>query len=176
MDKSELLTLCRTYLATTLYIYSMHISTGTILTSTSSLDGSIFEQSIICITEKNEQGAIGFVINKLFPQTLNQLEEFKHSLPFPLYNGGPVATESLFFIHCKPNLIEEGTSIINGIYVGGNFKQAVYHINQKNIQAKDIKLFIGYCGWDAGELEEEMAEGSWGIVNAAKETIFSSTI
>ncbi len=151
---------------------TMHLITGSILTSTPLLDGSIFEQSIICITEKNEQGATGFVVNKLFSRTLNQLEEFKSSLPFPLYSGGPVETEGLFFLHRRPDLIEGGTPIINGIYVGGDFKQAVYHINQHDIQAKDIKLFIGYCGWDAGELEAEIAEGSWEIVGAGIETVF----
>ncbi|MBC7589106.1 MAG: YqgE/AlgH family protein [Chitinophagaceae bacterium] len=149
----------------------MQITAGFILTSTSSLDDSIFQQSIIFITEKNEQGTIGFVINKLFPKTLNQLEEFKHSLPFPLYNGGPVGTESLFFIHTRPDLIEGGTPIINGMYVGGNFKQAVHHINQKNILVQHIKLFIGYCGWDAGELEAEIAEGSWKVMDEISGTV-----
>ncbi len=150
----------------------MQISTGTIITGTNLLEGSTFQQSIILITEKNEQGATGFVVNKLFSKTLNQLEEFKHGLSFPLYNGGPVETEGLFFIHRRPDLIEGGKAIINDLYIGGNFKQAVHHINQKSIQQKDIKLFIGYCGWDAGELEAEIAEGSWLVMDVGMETVF----
>ena len=149
----------------------MQITAGSILTSTSSLDDSIFQQSIIFLTEKNEQGATGFVVNKLFPKTLNQLEEFKHSLPFALYNGGPVATQGLFFIHRRPDIIEGGTPIINGIYVGGNFKQAIHEIDQKNILVHHIKLFIGYCGWDAGELEAEIAEGSWKVMDDISGTV-----
>jgi len=150
----------------------MQIPVGSILTSSALLDDSVFEQSTICITEKNEQGATGFMVNKLFPQTLNQLEEFKQGLPFPLYKGGPVETESLFFIHRRPDLIEGGNPFVNGFYLGGNFEQAVHHINQRNMEEQDVKIFIGYCGWDAGELEAEIAEGSWRIVDTPIETVF----
>jgi putative transcriptional regulator len=67
--------------------------TGTFIQSTSLLDGSNFENSIIYITEHNDNGAVGFVVNKPFSRTLNQLEEFKQSISFPLYEGGPVDTE-----------------------------------------------------------------------------------
>lgn len=136
---------------------------GTILHSTSLLNDSIFEDVTILITERNEKGAMGFVINKLFDRKLNELEEFKHGTPFPLHDGGPVDREHLFFIHQRPDLIEGGTLVSNNIYFGGDFKTAVKLINYRTISEKDIKIFIGYCGWDANELEEEIAEGSWEV-------------
>ena len=150
----------------------MQVSTGTIITSTDLLKGSIFEQSIICITEKNEDGATGFVVNRSFPKALNQLVEFSSSPAFPLCNGGPVETEKLFFIHQRPDLIEDGKPVGNGIYVGGNFKQAVECINKGLVNSSHIKLFIGYCGWDAGELEAELEEGSWRVMDAGMEAVF----
>ena len=45
--------------------------------------------------------------------------------------------------------------------MGGNFKQAIAHINSGLLTEADIKIFIGYCGWDKGELEEEIASGNW---------------
>jgi putative transcriptional regulator len=152
----------------------MHIATGTLLISQPSLEDANFEQSVVFITEHNSNGAIGFVINNPFARPLNALVEFKHALPFPLYNGGPVEREHLFFIHQRPDLITDGTLARGNIYVGGNFKQAVQHINQKNILANDIKIFVGYCGWDKGQLEEEIAEGSWLIIDGNNANVFST--
>jgi len=138
--------------------------TGAFIQSTSLLDGTNFEQSTIFITEYNTTGAAGFVVNKLFGRTLNQLEEFKHCPAFQLYEGGPVDQEHLFFIHQRPDIITGGTLVANKIYVGGDFKQAVTHINNNTLNSVDIKLFIGYCGWDSTELDAEIAEGSWVVL------------
>ena len=150
----------------------MSITAGTFLSSLPSLDDTNFEQAVIFITEHNEKGAMGFVINKLFPRTLNELEEFRHCPPFPLYEGGPVEQEHLFFIHRRPDLIEDGSLISGSIYLGGNFKQAVSYINSRAITKKDIKIFVGYCGWDDDQLGEEIEEGSWQPDDAEQSVFF----
>lgn len=147
------------------YFCAMQQFLGTVLRATALLDGSFFEQSEIIIAEHNEHGATGFVVNKLFGRNLNQLTEFNHCKPIALLDGGPVEREGLFFIHQRPDLIEEGKPIGNGIYYGGNFQQAIEALNAELMNQSQIKLFIGYCGWDAGELEAELEEGSWEIHN-----------
>ncbi len=144
----------------------MLITAGTILQSTASLNGSYFENAIILVTEYNTNGSTGFVINKLFERPLNALQEFSHLHYFNLYNGGPVDTEHLFFIHRRPDVIEGGTKVCDGAFYGGNFTQAVTAINNNTLTEKDLKIFIGYCGWDAGELEAEVVECSWEIIEA----------
>ena len=151
----------------------MNINSGSFLISTPPLQDSIFEKTIIFIAEYNEQGSLGFVINNVFPRTLNELVEFNHSKAFPLFDGGPVEKEGLFFLHRRADVIEDGKPITNSVYMGGNFNQAVTCINNSSIQPNNIKLFIGYCGWDAGELEAEIAEGSWMVVDAGIEIVFS---
>lgn len=152
----------------------MHISKGTIIISTPALHETNFEQCIILITENNEQGAIGFVINKQFTRTLNLLEEFKHSLPFLLFDGGPVEKEGLYFIHSRPDLIQSGIAVKNALHFRGDFKQAVQLINNQIIGAMDIKIFIGYCGWNTSELEAEIAEGSWLVTDESIDQIFAT--
>ena len=150
----------------------MELQAGLFLKSTDALNGTMFSQVTIYIVESNAQGAIGFVLNKPFGRSLHELEEFKHSPHFPLYEGGPVDQEHLFFVHQRPDLIEEGTLVGNGVYYAGNFKQAVAGINNKSLTANDIKIFVGYCGWDARELEAEIEEGSWEIVEGGRELGF----
>jgi putative transcriptional regulator len=149
----------------------MKSSVGVILSSTSSLPDDPFYNALVFITEHNQHGAIGFVINKKSDRVLNQLVEFKDCIPFPLYLGGPVDTEHLFFIHRCPHLIEDSTAIANGIFFGGNFKQALSLLNN-TINQNDIKIFIGYCGWDFNQLEEEMEEDGWQIKEKFAETVF----
>lgn len=134
---------------------------GTFLHSTAALDDTFFEKAVIFLTEHNEKGAMGFVVNKLFPRTFNELEAYRHSEPFPLYEGGPVDQEHLFFLHSRPDLIRDSVQVTDTIYLGGDFQEAVRLINNKILTGQEIKLFIGYCGWDYQEMEAEIAEGSW---------------
>ncbi len=81
-------------------------------------------------------------------------------------DGGPVDIERLFVLHKRPDLISGGEQITNDLYLGGNMEQVIEAINNKGASSQDIQLFIGYCGWDAGELEAEIEEGSWVIERA----------
>ena len=150
----------------------MNIRAGIYLKSTVALTDTVFENSLLFISTHNNNGAVAFIINQPYHRALNKLEEFKHSVPFPLYNGGPVDQEHIFFIHQRPDIIADGTIINNSLYFSGNFKQALTAINNKTLSAKDIKLFIGYSGWEADELETEVAEGSWTIEEAANYNVF----
>ncbi|MES2431736.1 MAG: YqgE/AlgH family protein [Bacteroidota bacterium] len=151
----------------------MDLNIGTILISTEKLADTNFEKTVIIISEHNEKGSLGFVINKLFPRRFNELAEFKNSMAFPLYNGGPVETESLYFIHCRPDLIDGGNPITDNIFMGGDFKKAVMMMDQKMITDKELKLFVGYCGWDDNELNQEIEEGSWQIIEMPTQNIFN---
>ena len=137
------------------------LKAGIYIKSTAALIGSFFEHATILIVEHNEAGTIGFVTNKLFGKSLHELIEFNHSKPFPLMDGGPVDRDHLFVLHKRPDLIEGGKQIPNGLYFGGNMEQVIEAINTKAANKEEIQVFIGYCGWDLGELEAEVEEGSW---------------
>lgn len=151
----------------------MNIEPGNIIKSSSALNDSVFEDVMILITEHNAKGAMGFVLNKIFERPLNALQEFSHIRHFNLYNGGPVDKEHLFFIHLRPDIIEGGENICSNIFWGGNFKQAVNAINNYSLTENDIKIFIGYCGWDYAELEAEIEEGSWELTHLTTEQVFN---
>jgi len=152
----------------------MNISAGKILVSSSEMDDPQFKATAVFIAEYNSEGAMGFVFNKIFERPLNALTEFMSSPAFPLYDGGPVDKKHLFFIHRSNDAIPGGTLIINDIYLGGDFTKAIAGINSGALTSSAIKIFIGYCGWDAGELEAEIAEGSWKLMDADPAMVFGS--
>lgn len=140
------------------------ISTGFYIKSTAVLNGTYFENANIFIVEKNEDGVIGFITNRPFGRSIHELVEFSHSKPFPLMEGGPVDQEHMFVLHRRPDLINGGALLQDGSYYGGSIDDVLQAINKKNIQENEVQLYIGYCGWDAGELENEIAEGSWSVL------------
>ncbi len=147
---------------------------GKILSASAALDGSWFEKAMIFITEHNQNGATGFVLNKLFSRKLNELEEFKHAAAIDIYTGGPVANEQLFFLHSSPGNIPGGINITANIYQAGDFKKAIALLSNGQISSTKIKIFIGYCGWNSNELEAEIEEGSWKLIHAPVEIIFKT--
>ena len=137
------------------------LKAGIHIKSTAALIGSFFEHTTILIVEHNEKGTIGFVTNKSFEKSFHELVEFNHTKPFPLMDGGPVDRDHLFVLHKRPDLIKGGKQIPNGLYLGGDMDQVIQAINTGGANPQEIQLFIGYCGWDEGELEAELEEGSW---------------
>jgi putative transcriptional regulator len=137
------------------------LKAGLHIKSTDALIGSFFENTTILLVKHNEEGSIGFVTNIPFQKSLHELIEFNKSKPFPLMDGGPVDREHLFVLHKRPDLIDAGEQITNDLYLGGNMNQVVEAINNSGVNSQEITLFIGYCGWDVGELKAEIEEESW---------------
>lgn len=150
----------------------MNLTNGTFIQSTEALNDTVFSNALLYVYEVNDSGAIAFIVNQRFGRSLHELMEFNSSVPFELYRGGPVDTEHLFFLHKHPDIIEESVHVKDGIYTGGNFAAAVRAINKRNIDSTGVKIFVGYCGWDAGELEGEIKEGSWKIVERPNSAVF----
>lgn len=151
----------------------MQLSAGIFLQATAALQQTIFADAVLYLSECNSNGAIGFVINKPYGRSLHELSEFRSAGYFPLYEGGPVDAEHLFFLHQRPDLISGGSSAGHELYFGGQFADAVSAIRSGAITSSDIKVFVGYCGWDPGDLEAEIAEGSWTLFSGNSLQVFA---
>lgn len=123
-----------------------------------------FSRAVILITDLNNNGSVGFVINKPLQYTLNDLVPDIES-DFQIFNGGPVEQDNLYFIHTLPNKIPNSIEIANGIYWGGeiNVVKDLFQANQ--IQKNQIRFFLGYSGWEINQLENEIENNSWLIFN-----------
>ncbi|MCX6210362.1 MAG: YqgE/AlgH family protein [Bacteroidetes bacterium] len=154
----------------------MKLKAGKVLLSNPFLKDPNFIRTVVVLCEYDKTGTLGFVLNKLYNKTLNDLLELKTDLVYTVYNGGPVATDTLFFLHQRPDIISEGQHITDNIYWGGNYEETIANINAGNILPNDIKFCIGYSGWGAGQLEFEMDEKSWIITNATNAVVFNNKI
>lgn len=149
-----------------------NIIPGIWLEATGLLQGTDFDNATVFIHQYDDDGAVGFVTNRIFPRRLNELAEFATSKPITLSDGGPVDREHLFVLHRRPELISNSRHITGSVYYGGDFSKAVQLLNNGQISENDIRIFIGYCGWDKEQLEEEIKEGSWKVKEAQNKVLF----
>jgi putative transcriptional regulator len=149
----------------------MSLSKGKIIIAEPYLGDKNFERSVVLLCEYNEQGAFGLVLNQLTNMKLDEVMENVYS-ELPLYLGGPVEQTSLHFIHRLGIEIKGAIDIGNGIFWSGDFEQVKTLINIGKILEDDIRLFIGYSGWSAGQLERELKQNSWIVSDIDASLIF----
>lgn len=148
-----------------------NIEAGRMLISAPHLS-DFFSRTVILITEYNENGSIGFVINRPVKEKLHEIIE-----DFPEFNskvmlGGPVETDIVNFIHRAGNLIEGGLEISSGIYWGGNFETLKLLAEANKLKPEDFIFFLGYSGWSGGQLDDELKENTWIVSKAEEDLIF----
>ena len=143
-----------------------------------------FAGAVIYLCEHTEKGALGLVINKPIDIKLKNLFE-KVELPLeiesladqPVYFGGPVQTERGFVLHDRspgaapysstlsiPGGLEMTTSkdVLEALSNGGGPKR--------------LLVTLGYSGWAAGQLEDELGRNGWLTVDASPEIIFDTPV
>lgn len=127
------------------------------------LNDPSFNRSVVLLTEHNEDGSVGFILNKLSHFKLNELVP-EISAEMPVYVGGPVEQGNLYFIHKVPEVILGSIEIGNGFYWGGNIEIITELLNKQELKSDEIRFFLGYSGWDANQLNEELKIDSWIVV------------
>jgi putative transcriptional regulator len=134
---------------------------GKLLISEPFMEDPNFSRSVVLLTEHGEQGALGFVINHPSLLIVKDLITGFEGPDFPVYYGGPVAMDTLHFIHRSPDKIPDGVEIAKGIYWGGNFESLKALILQGELSTSEVKFFVGYSGWGMEQLEQEMEGNTW---------------
>lgn len=132
-----------------------------------------FKRTVILLCAHNKkEGSFGFVINKEISHKLKDAIPELEALDAKLYYGGPVEPNTLHYVHSYGDLLPNSVKLGEDLYWGGDFDVLYSLINTKQIDSNKIKFFIGYSGWDSGQLEDEMSTNSWIVANCLPEYIF----
>lgn len=146
---------------------------GRVLIAEPFLNDIYFKRSIVFLTEHNEEGSIGFVLNK--PVNL-QIDEIINDFPSFDCNisiGGPVSTNTVHYIHTLGEAIPNSVHIYGNIFWGGNFDAMKNLINEKAVAKNQVRFFLGYSGWMPKQLDEELNQNSWLVSNIKPELIMN---
>lgn len=134
---------------------------GKILISEPFLCDHLFGRSVILLIDHTIDGTMGLVMNKPLPIRLNDLlKEVNCEERIPLYKGGPLSTDTLFYLHTLEN-ISGALPISQGFYLNGDFEAIKRYLKEGNPVRGRIRFFLGYAGWDSGQLTEEIEENTW---------------
>ena len=145
-----------------------------------------FAGAVVYLCEHNEKGALGLVINKPIDIKLKNLfEKVELSLTrddlaeAPVYFGGPVQTERGFVLHERQSDAQSpysSTLVIAGGGLDMTTSKDVLEALSSGAGPKKILVTLGYSGWGAGQLEDELGRNGWLTVDAQPEVIFDTPI
>jgi putative transcriptional regulator len=145
------------------------------------LNAGIFANSVTYICEHNEQGAMGIVINH--PLDLSLGEIFEHldieGIDKPHHEailaGGPLQMDRGFILHRRSPHQWQSTRNISK-HISLTSSQDILADIAHNQGPKDSIIALGYAGWGAGQLEEELADNAWLTTRADSDIIFNTPI
>lgn len=140
---------------------------GTLLVAEPFLRDTYFSHSIIWMIDCDPgEKSMGIVLNRMTGYTLQRLiDGVKITQPIPVYCGGPMSCDRLYFIHTLGNLIKGANHVKDNLYIGGDFDDMLSYINSGYPIEGNIRFFVGYSGWDVGQLEAEIGEHVWALAD-----------
>ncbi len=149
------------------------IGSGKLLIAEPFLADPNFARSVVLLCEHSDEGTVGFSLNRPTQHTLGDLLPELYTPLLPVFQGGPVQLDTLHMLHRSPVALG-GTEISSGVYWGGSYEALQESVLHNSYQPIDVRLFVGYSGWGAGQLEKEIEEGSWIVANVTQELIFET--
>lgn len=139
---------------------------GRVLISEPFMGDYYFGRSVVLLAEHNEEGSFGLIMNKLLDSSLNDIVKDFPDFDVPVYLGGPVQTDSLFFVHVLGDEIPDSSEIVKGLYWGGDLESVREMMLLHAIKPNQIRFYLGYSGWQAKQLEGELKRNSWLVSTA----------
>lgn len=145
---------------------------GRILLSDPFMIDSNFKRSAILLCDHRDDGTVGFILNRPLNMQINQLVADFPEFDSEVYFGGPVATDTIHYIHNVGDVLDNSIKVDSGIYWGGDFEKLKFLIQSELIKPENIRFFVGYSGWEKGQLADEMEVGTWYVARMHANYLF----
>ena len=143
---------------------------GKLLVSSPSLLDPNFRKTVVLIAHHDEEGALGLVLSRPSDVAAAEAVPVLDGLPGaedPVFVGGPVQPDAFMVLAEFEDVDDAAAAIIGGL----GFMPA--DAEPGELAIKRLRLFAGYSGWGSGQLEDELSEDSWIVVDAAAEDAFA---
>lgn len=153
------------------------LAAGKLLVARRSLQDPNFTQTVILLVEhSDEEGAVGLILNRQTKIPLSRLSkelEGAKGRSEPLYLGGPVQTEGVMALVRSRSKLEEAKHVLADIYMISS-KTSLEKTISSNTASSSLRLYLGYAGWDAGQLEWELGMDAWDVLPATAAVVFDA--
>ena len=136
---------------------------GSLLVSEPFLKEEYFRHAVILMIDcPKDADALGVVINRLTNYTVDDLVE-GIDRPVPVFCGGPLAMDRLYFLHTLGDIIPGGRPVNDGLWLSGDFDAMVAYVRAGYPIEGHLRFFLGYSGWAPGQLAEELQAHTWAV-------------
>lgn len=148
--------------------------TATVLVAAGGLHDGFFDQSVVLINEHGaHQETIGLVLNRPLNKTLGEVSDLDADHPFhdiDVYQGGPVSPKVLVGLLASEHPPDGALEVADGVYMTLNLHTVEDQWEELNVSR--MKIFLGYAGWGAGQLDAELKVQSWKFAIVTTDDMF----
>lgn len=153
----------------------VRLARGVLLIAQESMTDPNFSNTVLLITEYEETGTVGLVLNRPLEnpavEILPQLQELGLD-SYDLYIGGPVRLNSLRLLVQTEAGLDDYYRVVDNIFQITDLRGVQDLLDQKTGQFR-IRLYAGYAGWYPGQLERELLRGGWHLYRSDSSLVFS---
>ena len=154
---------------------------GNFLIAMPNLLDSLFEKTVVCICEHSEQGALGLIVNLIYPfmkktdifQDL-EIEHEENEFSSSVNIGGPVQGDQIFVLHTSPFDWEVCLPVSSSLAISNSMD--ILKAIAGNKGPESLIISLGCSGWGPGQIEFEMKQNSWLTLPVDNEIIFDTPV
>jgi putative transcriptional regulator len=150
----------------------MDLAPGVLLVAEPALLDPNFRRAVILLCAHNDEGSFGLVLNRPTEHHLGEVLTEPVGIDAALFLGGPVQTDTLHYLHPYADEVDEAVAVLDGVGWGGPFEEIVGRVRLGALDAAGFRFFVGYSGWGAGQLAEEVEEGGWLVLPGSAADVF----
>ena len=148
---------------------------GMFLVARRSLYDSNFGQSVVYLVEHDEDGTLGLIVNRSSDVSLSEAVpdiEDEQAAVHALYYGGPVGLPMILMLARNESTREGMAHVVDDVYISSD-RRVLDEVLAAKKPGSELRFYIGYSGWAAGQLDFELARDDWHVVPADTDAIFS---
>jgi len=146
---------------------------GALLVAVPPLADPNFRRTLILLCDHTTEGSFGLVLNRPTGLSLAQvLDDTALGFDAPLWSGGPVQTDTLHYLHAFGDAVDGALPVLDGVQWGGAFDALCEGLADEHLDAERVRFFAGYSGWGPGQLDAEVDDGAWIVLDADASLVF----
>jgi putative transcriptional regulator len=150
------------------------LGVGKLLVSARGLSDPNFAQSVVLLIRYDKEGVLGLIINRRTQASLSRVlkgvDTAKRGSDL-VYLGGPVELDAVFALLRSQKKPDEASSVLSEVYLLSS-KAPLEKALAASSGPGDVRVYVGYAGWDVGQLENEVRLGGWWIFEASAGAVF----
>ena len=134
-----------------------------------------FRRAVVLLCEHTVEGSFGLVLNRPSGVALSEATDLTLAFDADLWIGGPVQPDTLHYLHPYGHELEDALPVLDDVYWGGAFEPICEGVEAGLFDAERFRFFVGYSGWGPGQLDSEVDEGAWIVLDGDPEIAFAES-